>query len=60
MTRVELAEIEHRMHMVGRDYDWSPEFAREVHGDVMKLLAEVRRLREVLYGEFDEEIVHHI
>ncbi len=60
MTREELAAIEHRMHMVGRDYDWSSGFAWQVHGDVMKLLLEVKRLREVLYGEFDDEIVHHI
>ena len=60
MKKKELSEIEYRMNLVEKDYDWNCGFAWQVHGDVMKLLVEVKRLREVLYGEFDDEIVHHI
>jgi hypothetical protein len=60
MTKKELAEIEYRMNLVEKNYDWNSGFAWKVHGDVMSLVKEVKRLREVLYGEFDNEIVNHI
>jgi hypothetical protein len=59
MTKKEIDLIEYRMKMAERDRRQHPEHCwRIIKEDVGMLLEEVRRLREVLYGEHNEEINH--
>ena len=59
MTKKEIDLIEYRMRVVERDCLQHPEHCwRIIKEDAGVLLEEVRRLREVLYGEYNEEINH--
>lgn len=59
MTKKEIDLIEYRMRVVERDRLQHPEHSwRIIKEDAGVLLEEVRRLREVLYGEYNEEINH--
>ena len=59
MTKKEIDLIEYRMRMAESDRIHQPEQCwRIIREDAGVLLEEVRRLREVLYGEYNEEINH--
>ena len=59
MTKKEIDLIEYRMRMAESDRIHQPEHCwRIIKEDAGVLLEEVRRLREVLYGEYNEEINH--
>ena len=59
MTKKEIDLIEYRMRMAESDRIHQPEHCWRIIKEVASvLLEEVRRLREVLYGEYNEEINH--
>jgi hypothetical protein len=59
MTKKEIDLIEYRMRMAELDrHQQSERCWRIIKEDAGMLLEEVRRLREVLYGEYNEEISH--
>jgi len=60
MTKKELALIEHRLFLASVRPEWNLEVCRQMQLDAAILVEEVKRLREVLYGELKDDVVNHI